>query len=992
MLTRRQFLHLVASGIAAETLLPYCDPALAAEFAAEIQDIEVHLKKRPARLNKSYGSGNFGDWITDPQGLPCFEYLCNQTEDPFAAVAVEAAWRAPTDHTHQVGNDRIIAAASNYGYLQVRQDEGGPKFLNDFHLAEGLFGAGLGYLTDGREVLGTYYPGNGQSFDRFFGMGYYRKRIVGTNFSIDQTIYAPFGDDPVLISEVAISSQAPSAANLHWAEYWGCQSYPLSYQDFVAGHIATPLGEQLDPRKVTGLRRELANRFEHRFERLPKVPALIESKTLRAEAPQPTGVAIQEELAKSPAIATAQVDRSTTPNASLPPATFLASLDEGPVTFLSNAAAFFGPQNAFRHIGAAGPESVPVPSGLLHPAGLGTLPAGNGIPQPIGPDDLSAKGPQSALILLKPFILEAAQSVTLRFIYGYLPEGFTAAGLIAKYRDQAAGLFEKSCAAWKDEGIQLTVETDPWIERETRWHSYYLRSGFTYDDFFGEQIVSQGSVYQYCTGLQTAPRDPLQHALPLVYSSPALARQVLRYTLKSQATDGSLPFAITGFGQTVPAQPPPSDLNLWLLWLASEYVLATRDSGFLEEKLPIWPLAPGGPTLTGNELITRAYRYLVSKIGVGKHGLLRGFRADWNDQIYVSEISESLHEEVGRESESVMNAAMAAYVLDRYATLLRYIGDPASAADAANHAAQQRGAVGAQWAGKWFRRLWRGPTSGWLGEDRLWLDGQPWAILGQCTTPEQQKTLIQSIEELLRKPSLIGAKQLGNPPGTKPINWPGVMPGETKNGGVYDTLTGPLIWALAGVDPAQAYDEWLKNTRAHHAEVYPNVWYGAWSGPDVYCSSDSEHAGQTGYDWGLSDPEANRRPSNYRGLSWTAWPVMNMHRHAWPLLSAAKLCGIEFTAAGADFAPSIPKPQYSFRSKLVGLQKTGTGYEGWYAPKKGGSYTIRIKLPAGETPLKNLTVNERTEPVPSPQDGAIEFAGDSTPEKPLHWSLTIRET
>src|ERR1700722_8254496 len=120
VLNRRQFLHLVASGVAAELLLPFCDPALQAELTSSFQDSEVHLKKRVTHQNKSYGSGNFGEWITDSNGLPCFNYTCNQTEDPLAITPVETAWRAPTDHTHQIGNDRIIAAASNYGYIQVR--------------------------------------------------------------------------------------------------------------------------------------------------------------------------------------------------------------------------------------------------------------------------------------------------------------------------------------------------------------------------------------------------------------------------------------------------------------------------------------------------------------------------------------------------------------------------------------------------------------------------------------------------------------------------------------------------------------------------------------------------------------------------------------------------------------------------------------------------------------------------------------------------------
>jgi hypothetical protein len=1005
LLSRRQFLSLIASGVAAETLLPFTDPVL----HAELQDAEVHLRKRYTQPNRSYGSGSFGEWIADPQGLPCYRYTCNQLDDSAAVTPVETAWRDPTDQTHQIGNDRIVAAASNYGYVQVRQDEGGPKFLNDYKPEGNLFGAGIGYLADGNEVLATYYPGTGKSFDRFFGMGYLRKQTTGVNFSVDQTIFAPFGDpfgdDPVLISEVVITSQSPTTANLHWFEYWGCQGYPLSWDAFAAGsgtgNASAGRGSPVDAEEVNSLRRDFAGRLGHSFGKIAgnaksSAIGLIQTSHLLPQKQQKFTTAVQEEDAaeltgdftsgsavnpeQTPAPANAPADYA------VPPTTFLASLSDGPVRMLTNAAAFFGQTGVKGDQAAAGPDTMLVPDRVLRPAGLAGIVPGQGVPQPIAPDDLTASGPESALILDKPFILDAGQSQTLRFIYGYVPEGFSAADLIAKYRAQATDLFAKTSAAWKDEGVRLTVESDPWIERETHWHSYYLRSGFTYDDAFKEHILSQGAVYQYCMGYQGEARDPLQHALPLIFGESDLAKQVLRYTLKSQAADGALPFAMTGHGQPMSSAPQPSDFDLWLLWLASEYVLGTRDTAFLEEKFAAAPFRANAAPHSAKELLTHSYRHLVDTIGTGKHGLLRGLSGDWNAQLYYRGIHENLGDEIHRQSESMMNAAMAAYILDRYAAMLRYTGDAAAAQDAANRADQQRQAVRGQWVAKWFKRVWLGQTTGWLGEDRMWLDGQPWAILGQCATGEQRKALVKSIDELLRKPSRIGAKQV-----SEKLDWPGVVPGETTNGGIYDTLTGPLIWALAGIDGAMAWDEWKKNSRANHADVYRDIWYGIWSGPDVFCSSDSDHAGQTGYDWGLADLDAQRRPSSYRGLSWTAWPVMNMHRHAWPLYSASKLLGIEFTETGLDLAPVIPKPAYSFRSKLAGVEKTGQGYQGWYAPQNPGTWTIRLKLPASETSFQTLTIHDSTgesTPPITQADGAIQFQGNSTADHPLKWFLT----
>src|SRR6266852_9776012 len=158
----------------------------------------------PACESKAYGSGYFGNWIEDEFGLPAFHYTCDQINDPKAVTHVNPGLLSPTEHIHQVGNDRIVAIASNYGHVRVRQDEGAPKFLNDYAPERGQFAGGIGYLTDGKSVLSTYYPGNAKTFDRTFGIGYFRKKVAGGDYAIDHVIFAPFGDDPVLVSQVTI--------------------------------------------------------------------------------------------------------------------------------------------------------------------------------------------------------------------------------------------------------------------------------------------------------------------------------------------------------------------------------------------------------------------------------------------------------------------------------------------------------------------------------------------------------------------------------------------------------------------------------------------------------------------------------------------------------------------------------------------------------------------------------------------------------------------
>ena len=426
-------------------------------------------------------------------------------------------------------------------------------------------------------------------------MGYLRKQTAGKNFSVDQTIYAPFGDDPVLISEVVISSQSPRPTNLYWVEYWGCQPYPFSHSAFVDGYNSA--GE-LDAEKVVSLRRESALRFRHRFEKTPDGLGLIQSSQFASETAHhqrpearcrknsPQAFRLRD---NPPAQPKPQVpDQNETP-----PATFLASLDEGPVRFLTNATAFFGARNVLRHTGPAGPESVPVPAELLRPAGLSQYGSRqcrdreSAARRPLRhrprerPDPRQAIHPRCRPIADAAFPLRiSAHGFLLRRSHRKIP----------RPRRQLSS--PRAAPHGRTRASSSPSKAIPWVEREVRWHNYYLRSGFTYDDFFAEHIVSQGQVYQYCFGFQGAARDPLQHALPLVFGESRLAKEVLRYTLKSQGADGALPFAITGHGSIMPIPWLPSDLDLWLLWLASEYVLATRDTAFLEERLPTWPFKP----------------------------------------------------------------------------------------------------------------------------------------------------------------------------------------------------------------------------------------------------------------------------------------------------------------------------------------------------------------------------------------------------------------
>jgi hypothetical protein len=923
---RRRFLELSGLGLWSS----FVSPKLLA--GAESGKAPLAALQFQENVADAYGSGYFGKWVRDSFGMPAYDYTCNQITDAKAVSPVDKAWRSPTDHTHQVGNDRLVVAVSNYGYVQVRQDEGAPKFLNDFCPEHDRYGAGIGFLTDENIVLSTYYSGAAESFERILGMGYLRKRVTGHQYQIDQVIFAPFGDDPVLISQVTITNQSRHASRPRWVEYWGCHNYQFSYRSLMEAAL---LGEATN---APQLRRDFSDRFTHQFVTLKNRKGLRETQSFQGRTPEEeeSWQKVQAALKANPTEFYGGPVPPLAPGASMddlhPPSTFLVSLDAPADGFATNASEFFK-------------------GGIERPSGM-TRRLNN---------DLSTSGPESALFLERDRALNPGESRTMYFLYGYLPEGFDLDSLMAKYAEDTSSLWARSSSQWKESSLIFCTESEPWVERETAWSSYYLRSAITYDSFFRERIASQGSGVQYIAGIQGAARDPLQHVLPLIFTDPKFVREVIRYTLKEIQPDGSIPYGIVGNGVPMPCRYRPSDLELWLLWVASEYVLATRDKQFLDETVPTRPSRDSSPNaLTVHELLARACARITGDIGVGKHGLMRLFNGDWNDSIVVNRLTPAQVSEVSQQGESVLNAAMASYVLNYYAKMLEFTGCPELANDARGKAAAQRQAVRQQWTGRWFRRAWLGEGLGWSGEKQLWLEPQPWAVIGGSATPEQVNTLVAAIDKLMRKPSPIGAPLLSQPDPTM-HNEAGVG----TNGGIFAAITGTLIWALALVNGSMAWDEWKKNSLARHAELYPDLWYGIWSGPDAYHSALSKNPGHT-------EPE---------------FPVMNMHSHAWPLYSAAKLLGLEFHENGINFHPDLPLPEYEFASPLLGFKKSAGGYSGSYKPAAAGRWNIDIVLPdADRARLRQITVNDVTAALKFNERG-IHFSGESKPSVPLRWKV-----
>ena len=190
-------------------------------------------------MASTYGSGAFGQWTVDAHGLPAYRYDIDELTSPFAPQPELSGNR---NAWSQVGNDRVVADASNHGYTQLWSQDRLYQWTNYYDAEHQHYAGGYGYLNLGGRVISTLYDDRpaGASSTRLLGVGYYEKRLATTGVNVADRVYAPFGDDSLLLHDVTIknTSRAPLAGS--YFEYWdvnpevqGVTQFPRGYSSPV---------------------------------------------------------------------------------------------------------------------------------------------------------------------------------------------------------------------------------------------------------------------------------------------------------------------------------------------------------------------------------------------------------------------------------------------------------------------------------------------------------------------------------------------------------------------------------------------------------------------------------------------------------------------------------------------------------------------------------------------------------------------------------------
>ena len=414
------------------------------------------------------------------------------------------------------------------------------------------------------------------------------------------------------------------------------------------------------------------------------------------------------------------------------------------------------------------------------------------------------KGGNHCGCLKKTLTLAPGEETRLLFLLG---EGGIEAGraMRAKYTQARADEdFRRLAAFWDEKLSCLQIETpNEGMNTEINlWNLYQSEINVMFSRF--TSFIEVGGR----VGLGF--RDTAQDAMMVPHSNPAKCRSRLLELLRALTTSGYVLhlFEPRWFepeqekqqsfrSPTVIPMPEKSQIvhglkdacaddALWLVSSVVQYARETGDLGFVDQ---IVTYADGGEG-TVYEHLTRILDFSARE--VGRNGICKGLRADWNDCLNLGG------------GESAMVSFLHLWALDNFCALARALGRTEDAARYGALAETVKAVCGrVLWDGEWFIR---GITADGrkIGtqrdtEGRVHMESNTWAVLSGAATQEQGLSAMDSVDAYLFTPYGL---MLNAPCYTKPDDGIGfvtrVYPGLKENGAIF-SHPNPWAWCAEAI-------------------------------------------------------------------------------------------------------------------------------------------------------------------------------------------------
>lgn len=413
------------------------------------------------------------------------------------------------------------------------------------------------------------------------------------------------------------------------------------------------------------------------------------------------------------------------------------------------------------------------------------------------------KGGNHCGVLQKNLTLAPGEEVRLIFLLG---EGGVKAGLEARKRytpERVDADFKRLAKFWDDRlsCFQVSAPHDGLMTELNIWNLYQSTINVIFSRFTSFIEVGGRVGLGY--------RDTAQDAMTIPHSEPEKCRGRLVELMRALTREG---YGLHLFeprwfepeqeqqsfkSPTVVPTPDKSQIvhglkdacaddALWLVASIVQYIRETGDTGFADETITY---ADGGEG-TVYEHMQRVLDFSARQ--VGRNGICKGLRADWNDCLNLGG------------GESAMVSFLHLWALNHFISLAKFLGRTDDADRYQRMAGQvKETASRVLWDGDWFIR---GITAGnrKIGtsadtEGKVHMESNTWAVLSGAATREQGIRAMDSVDEYLFTPYGL---MLNAPCFTKPDDSIGfvtrVYPGLKENGAIF-SHPNPWAWCAEAV-------------------------------------------------------------------------------------------------------------------------------------------------------------------------------------------------